>query len=793
MVNKIELNFIRELINDNMLYYKTKVKQIHLNDILAKILFSEIGKALTTSGGFIPFKHIGDFINNKNKMDKYKNFKYPLDIKEVSDVIDYLESVKEDIKVEILEKAILNDHKREEFINISSEMLHLSSEKDCKINELLRKYSYKLDQLKFDSDDSLEFHSMNELAEQELKYQDSDEIDALSPMGWNILDDEIGGIPRPSTNYILAPPKLGKMETLSSLLYTPEGVTTMGEIKVGDYVFDEKGKPNKVLKIHEHEGKIIYRVYFNDGNYVDCGKEHLWRVQRCNNRKDKRVADIWNTLNVGQMLKEGIETKGKNPRAKFYIPLTEPVEFNERRITIDPYVLGVILGDGSIGDGITITNSEEPIVNKLREYEHFSSCKWNDNKNTNTIYLTRKVKHLLDEYNLTNLKSDTKFIPKDYLFNSIENRLQILRGLFDTDGCVEDGKTLVYYSTSKEMANNVKFLVESLGGVARLSVKKSPKYKYKGEIRIGKDCYKVVIQISNDIKIWSTPKHEGRFKGRKKPLFRNITKIEERGIEPARCIEVESESHLYLTNNFIVTHNSTSLYDLSNKGIRSGKNILFVTIEIPTKEATRKMYANYTKLNYKDIIGKSLSDSDKKHYRDSINNLSEKYNQNFYMIYNKDGVDVKQIEGYVSNLKKSGIEIDTIFIDYLTLLNSVNDKKKSDVEKFMALPKELRVLSQNTNTAIISAGQLDVSTIKKKIEDITLEDMHYVKNALSQEATNVFFLNSDDESKNSNGKNHLKIKHLLGRNGINDLIYSFEDYDYSKVYLGEDTEFVGGF
>ncbi len=350
----------------------------------------------------------------------------------------------------------------------------------------------------------------------------------------------------------------GKAQPLSSLVLHTSGYKTMGDTKVGDIVIDHLGKPTQVVAVHPQGVKKILKVSFNDRTSTRCTEDHLWLVKRPGWVKfchGKRIVSpkLWEVKSA-QELKDNL----KYPRGDFIwrVPMTEPVQLPERELKIDPWLLGAILGDGSIKYGpVGFTTADADMARMVAESlpEGCSLTKISSEYgygivSDSRMHYTNHVREALRHYGLLGTGSWTKFVPDDYLYGSIDQRLAILQGLLDTDG-YSTCKGVEYSSASDKLAEAVVFLVQSLGGTAvrcKLKVVNGSSYH---RIRI-----KMAIcpfRLQRKIDAWRAPT--------KYPTSRIITNIEEDGYEEAQCITVASPEHTYLTNDCIVTHNSISL------------------------------------------------------------------------------------------------------------------------------------------------------------------------------------------------------------------------------------------
>lgn len=351
----------------------------------------------------------------------------------------------------------------------------------------------------------------------------------------------------------------GKAQPLYSKVLTPSGWTTMGEIKAGDSVIGRNGKPTKVISIHPQGNKEIYRVKFSDGSFADCCDDHLWNVKTEADRAAKRE---WRTLS----LREIKAFMSKNKKRQLSIPMVEPVNFTEKATPLAPYLLGALLGDGCMSQHcVTYTSADIEIVEKLKSLlpedckiskKAGSKYDYNISKRT-TGKEKNKVVEALESLGLQGSKSYEKHIPDIYKYNTVDVRLNVLRGLMDTDGTVsKNGFSTVFYSTSSKLAADVSELVNSLGGKAIVRNKQTS-YTYLGEKREGRPSFAVHISMPSNIVPFSLSQKVQKFKPRTKyQPTRYISSVEFVGIEEAKCILVDSSEHLYVTDSYVVTHNT---------------------------------------------------------------------------------------------------------------------------------------------------------------------------------------------------------------------------------------------
>jgi phosphate starvation-inducible PhoH-like protein len=353
----------------------------------------------------------------------------------------------------------------------------------------------------------------------------------------------------------------GRAQPLDSKIYTPQGYKLMGEIKQGDIVIGSKGQPINVLEIFPQGKKDIYKITFSDGSYTECCSEHLWNIGINSSKNPKFVTKPLKDF------KDNLKSKGG--QRKYKIPLlSSPINFETKNTPIDPYTLGCLLGDGSITNGVSPSFSTNDIeildYFLLPENYNIHKCKGdnydyrlssNDRNNILTQYL--------EDLELLGTKSNNKFIPNLYKYNSFRTRLEILRGILDTDGDIgthPNGTCRINFnSVSIELIKDVIEIVNSLGGITtkpRICRKQGEISKWNEQIiKCNFDCLRINIILPSHINPFKLKRKANLYKNTTN-LYRTIDKVEYMGVKEAQCILVDSDDHLYVTDNSILTHNT---------------------------------------------------------------------------------------------------------------------------------------------------------------------------------------------------------------------------------------------
>lgn len=338
----------------------------------------------------------------------------------------------------------------------------------------------------------------------------------------------------------------GKRLALDTPLATPSGWTTMGEIKVGDELFDENGKRCRVTVVSPIVDGDSYRITFSDGSTIDADAEHLWVTENYRERRKGLPGQIRTTLEIRKTL---TRTQGQQVANCHSIRNTAPLELPDRILPVDPYVLGLWLGDGSSAAGvITIgEQDEEETVGLLRA----AGCEVH----------SHRVVERAPMYGVYGLKVKLralgvlgdKHVPLMYLRASSAQRLSLLQGLLDSDGTL-NGESVEFDNTNKKLIDAVHELVVSLGMRASITERRSVLY--------GVDhgpSWRLFFTPTLPVFRLSRKAEKLRFDRAQalRRLRRYITSVEPIESVPMRCIAVDSPNHLYLAGRQMVpTHNT---------------------------------------------------------------------------------------------------------------------------------------------------------------------------------------------------------------------------------------------
>lgn len=354
--------------------------------------------------------------------------------------------------------------------------------------------------------------------------------------------------------YILAaPPGTGKATSNDTLVQIPGGWKRMGEIRIGDSVIAHDGTTTKVTGVYP-QGKVkLHKVTFADGRTARVCGEHQWRVYA----HDWQANGGWKVINTEQMAHYA-RTKQK----KVFIPLLSPPEIDDKKFSVDPYILGLFLGDG----GLT-----HNYVRFTKGHDYFSPM-FDSLIESNTRYERKGIEwyfHPVDaskpwlrdkfrDMDLMEKQSFQKEIPEEYMRGSAKQRLALINGLLDTDGTIDKRNAISFTSTSEKLALQFQELVRSLGDMAYIGTRIT-QYTYLGEKKDGRRSWTVHIRSKNPGQYFTFPSKKERVSPvnqYSETLKLRVEFVEPDGCDEATCISVDHPDRLFVIQDYIVTHNT---------------------------------------------------------------------------------------------------------------------------------------------------------------------------------------------------------------------------------------------
>lgn len=354
----------------------------------------------------------------------------------------------------------------------------------------------------------------------------------------------------------------GKANSLDTKIKVPGGWSTMGEMHVGKKIIAKDGSVTEVTGVFPQGKKQMYKVTFSDERSVECCAEHLWKVYHIGTSVHKR----WRVVDTVELIRL---MNIVNPR--IYVDLIDNEDTPDIDLPIDPYVLGVILGDGSIGNNtITISKNDQEVFDEISKVlpDDLSLNKRASGPSKCLAYgisrtsagIKNSYVGALEKLGLMGTLSHEKFIPEIYLNSSYKQRLALIQGLLDTDGYCSTHHSIEYSSSSERLAKDFQYLIRSIGGVARVTAR-IPHYRVEDRKVICRTSYRMKVRVKKPSDMFRLKRKKDRtFDDNQysKILKLRVTGVVKTEIKEAQCISISHPERLYVVNDFIVTHNTAT-------------------------------------------------------------------------------------------------------------------------------------------------------------------------------------------------------------------------------------------
>lgn len=431
------------------------------------------------------------------------------------------------------------------------------------ITEILNNINYSLDYKYVPSDFALEFINFIKLVN-----GNRGEENTTPVLHYRVLDQIINNDIKYKNVANMLFRGAAKALALDTQLITPTGFIKIRDIQAGDRVIDRNGQATKVTHVSKIFNNQTYTIELTDGSSFIANEDHIHIVQRRTSvglgksglRENKWIEY---ELTTKELLDKGVVSNRKinerNPSGtelRWFIPLVnQAVEFESQGSSIDPYTVGVILGDGNVDKhtGMPSISSHIDDVDELRSYIPYEqSSVYHDKRRYETVSFRLTGIGLLVKKVIGVNTAWTKAIPRELLFGSVEDRIAVLRGLMDTDGTISQKGHASFTSISKELVEGVKHIVKSLGGYARITRYENA---YAGYYTVAINLLDInPFRLKRKADLWQPNKY---YKSGARVGIKSIIPTPQ--MTESRCIAVDSPTKSFLIEDVIVTHNTALL------------------------------------------------------------------------------------------------------------------------------------------------------------------------------------------------------------------------------------------
>ena len=502
--------------------------------------------------------------------------------------------------------------------------------------------------------------------------------------GLSELDEILGGWHNSDLTLIGARPAMGKEQPNSSRILMADGQwSLMGDMRLGDKLASVDGMASEVTGVFPQGVKDVYQFTFSDGRTARAGIDHLWEVSY-------REWSVPRVLTTAQILKKLERARYKN---RLSVRLISGEFGGGASLPLDPWLLGFLLGDGNFtATTPRFSTADAEVLDRVRPmlpagYSLSQSGKY-DYRISGTKRQPNWLKGLLSDMGLWGKYSHEKRIPDAYMRASRADRLELLRGLIDSDGWVETFNCIRFSASSIDFASDVQDLARSLGALCSMSRK----------VTSHRDCYILTIRGAGQSDFAWLRRKADRISEPKHELALTITGVELVGQEECTCIQVSHPKSLYVTDNYVVTHNTALMLGLAESASAVGHRVGVVSAEQPVEQIGIRRVSLASSVGAVKIRTGQFEEHDWPRVSEGMRNAKDRP----MWIYDRSAVTLDELIGIARKWKHAhGIEI--LFIDYAQRITVPGADRVTEVSQ---VARGLKNLARDLQIPVVCLAQV---------------------------------------------------------------------------------------
>jgi replicative DNA helicase len=524
--------------------------------------------------------------------------------------------------------------------------------------------------------------------------------------GFEKLDLETSGFQPSDFIIIAARPSMGKAQPLDAQVRTMAGWTRMGDLRVGDEIASIDGARSVVSGIFPQGRSQAYRVTFSDGRATECTGDHLWCVH-CRSWRSSRTLT---TDQVAVLL-------GKR-RYQHRLEIDTPIgDFgHDESLPLDPWVLGALLTGGTLaGTSPRVSTSDPEVLGRLQErigeplvLRAAGSAGWRivPAARAHRCGIPAAAEHpfvvALRHLRLWDVADHARFIPDVYLTASRQARIDLLRGLLDLGGDVERRGSVRFCAASERLARDVATLVRSLGGWCLVRSWSPVKDGAGAPPRTDRRTYVCTIHHPEPKALFSlSSKAHRAMTAPRRPWRPAFVSIEPTRVTETQCIAVSHPSRLYLTDEYVVTHNTAFALNIAQYvGVHLRQKVLVLSLEMSAQQLVQRMLCSEAKVDSQAVRTGYLTSADWHRLTAAAGRLAEA------SIYIDDSAGLTVLEARAKARRlKAEHGLDLIIIDYLQLMRGRSGQENRQQE-ISEISRSLKALAKELNVPVVALSQL---------------------------------------------------------------------------------------
>ncbi|MCS3902404.1 replicative DNA helicase [Methylohalomonas lacus] len=610
--------------------------------------------------------------------------------------------------------------------------------------------------------------------------------------GYKDFDEMTAGLQKSDLVIVAGRPSMGKAQPLDAKIRTQDGWKTMGDLRMGDRLASVDGRPSRVAGVFPQGTRDIYRITFSDGRSTEVCDEHLWKVHHRLWDKARTIS----TAKISELLTR------KRYQDRLWIDHCSGDFGASRSLPVEPWVLGLLLGDGNLkGSAVRFSSASQELLDTFAEslgagyqlraaggYDYRVVQSGGAHRVGQQGVSPNLLMEALKSLSLWETGAESKFVPECYKNADKSTRLALLRGLLDTDGWIEAWGSIRFATVSRQLADDVVELARSLGGWATKRVRQN-RYTYKGERRTGRDAWVVNIHYSRPRDLFTLPAKQDRvipkIKRQRMPVIKSVEWVRK---APAQCISVTHPDNLYITDDYVVTHNTAFAINIAEHvAIKGEKSVAIFSMEMPGEQLAMRMLGSLSRIDQQKIRTGNIGEDD---WPRLTATLTMMQNRKMF-IDDAGGLTPSEVRSRCRRIKREH-GLDMVIVDYLQLMQMPENSENRATE-LSAISRGLKSLAKELNVPVIALSQLNRSLEQRDNKRPRMSDLRE-SGAIEQDADVIVFIYRDEVyNEDSQDKGKAEIIISKQRNGpIGECFLAFRgQYTRFENYI-DDSRFSTG-
>ena len=559
--------------------------------------------------------------------------------------------------------------------------------------------------------------------------------------GFVDLDEMTTGLQDGDLIIVAGRPSMGKAQSIDARIKTLTGWTEMGALQVGDALASVDGAPSIVTGVYPQGVRQVYRITFSDGRSSEACAEHLWRVYY----REWGAPRVLDTAKLVEMLGR------KRYRHRLWIDQVTGDFGHHHPLPVEPWALGALLGDGKLsGSSLIFSTAEPEMLEQMAvatgagmQVRHNAAYDWRivvADRGRGGARVSNPLMDGLRSVGLWGIASHEKYVPRIYRNACRAARLALLQGLLDTDGWVEKWGSVRFCTTSYRLAKDVVELVRSLGGWCTLTDKRTS-YSYRGEKKEGRTAFVLNIHHPEPRSLFRLGHKRDRLPEQYDRSWRpTITSIVPTRVVPTQCISVSHPSRLYVTDEYVVTHNTSLALNMAEHvALELKLPVLVFSMEMGGTQLATRLLGSVGRVDAQKLRTGRLDPPD----WDRLGIALGKLNEAPLLIDETAALNPLELRARARRKWREYGGLGLIVVDYIQLMQGTDGGNENRATEISEISRGLKAMAKELSVPVIALSQLNRSLEQRPNKRPVMSDLRE-SGAIEQDADVILFIYRDE-------------------------------------------------